>query len=58
MAEARNRGAAGTVEDLAAIGLDEPDTMTADRDRRRFAQTTMQDAGFLAHDLEFSSGTY
>ena len=58
MAKAGYRRAAGAVGDLAPVGSGEPDAMTANRDRGRFAQTAMQDTGFSGHDFEFSSGTY
>src|ERR1700730_9362417 len=58
VAKTRHRSTARTVEHFAAIRIDKPDAMTTDRERRRFAQAAMHDAGFLAHDVEFSSGPY
>src|SRR5262245_12792358 len=57
VAETRHRGAARAVEDLAAIGGDEPHPVAASRGRGCLTQAPMQNAA-LGHESGFSSGTY
>src|SRR5690348_2116173 len=52
MAKARHRRAAGGIEDAPAVLADQPDSFTADRDRRCFAQAAMQEAACAGAHVE------
>jgi len=51
VAEALDRRAAGTVEDLASISGNEPHAVASNGDGRGLAQAAMKDAALLVHDL-------